>query len=682
MKIIPRIISLSAVAAMALILTPHAMSEPVCANQIIPLPQSVKPGRGSFAVEGPQSLRFYVQPTAGGVLAEQLKAQGLMLTDKRSANVNVSVKPSADTESYRLTITPKGVTIVGGGEAGAAYGVQSLLQMARLAAETGNKALKACVVVDAPRFPYRGLHFDVSRHFRSIDFLKKQIDAMAALKMNRFHLHFTDGAGWRMPVDAYPRLTSYAAWRPERSWQEWRNNGTRYCDETDPRAQGGYYTKEQLRDLVKYAADRNITVIPEIEMPGHSEEVVAAYPEVSCNGRGSDLCPGKEKTFEFLQTVLDETIDIFPSRLIHIGGDEATKEQWKDCPDCQRRMADEGLKNVDELQSYMIKRIEKYLQSKGREIIGWDEILDGGVAPGATVMAWRGTEAGKRAMADGHDVIMTPGEYCYIDYTQDAPYAEPVSIGGYTPLSKVYSYEPVDSTMTPEQARHLLGVQANLWSEYVTEDSHAEHMYYPRAYAIAEIGWSPAGKDYDDFHSRALAFNRRMAADGYSVFDLDNEKGERPESLEPVSHMARGARVTYANPYSQKYTAAGDATLTDGKRGGWSHGGGLWQGFTDDVDLTVDLGAVRPVRYIDAAFLHSEGAWIQLPDRVTYEVSTDGRNFKEAAVITCDMDPTYPKTMVKNYGAAVDTSARYVRVRATQNPRPGAWLFMDEVIIN
>ena len=586
-------------------------------------------------------------------------------------------------EGYQLKITPRGITVTAGSEAGAYYAVQSLRQMISGDSIT---ALECCTVNDSPRFPYRGLHFDVSRHFRSVDFLKKQIDAMALMKLNKLHLHFTDGAGWRMQIDRYPRLTEFAAWRPQAKWSDWTANGAKYCESTDPNAAGGFYTKEELRDLIDYAAGHHITIIPEIEMPGHSEEVLAAYPELSCTGEqygSSDLCPGKEATFEFLQNVLDEVIEVFPSHYIHIGGDEASKARWRDCPDCQARIKAENLDGVDGLQSYLIHRIEKYLNSKGRSIIGWDEILEGGVAPNATVMSWRGTEGGIRSLKSGHDVVMTPGEFCYIDYCQDAPFREPESIGGYTPLAKVYSYEPVEPGLTEEDASHLLGVQANLWAEYVPADSHAEYMYYPRTYAIAEIGWSTPEKNYDDFHRRALKLNDRMIADGYTPFDLANEYGERRESLTAVDHAGRGAKVTYANPYNSKYTAAGDATLTDGIRGGWTYGDRRWQGFSRDVDLTVDLGEVKPVNYVGADFMHSYGAWVHLPDYVEISTSEDGKNFTEPVVIWNDVDATYPKIMFKNYGTAfADTKARYIRLKAKQNPRPGAWLFMDEIVIN
>lgn len=597
------------------------------------------------------------------------------------ANVKTRVTGKGAAESYVLDITPKRATITAADSAGLYYGLQTLLALSDAGGADGIACEK---IEDTPRFPYRGLHFDVSRHFRPVEFLKKQIDAMAALKLNTMHLHLTDGAGWRFEVDKYPRLQEYAAWRPEREWREWAKNGARYCESTAPGAYGGYYTHEEMRDLVDYAARHHITVIPEIEMPGHSDEVVAAYPELSCNGKGGDFCPGKEATFKFLEEVLDETMDVFPSELIHIGGDEASKNAWKDCPDCQRRMKEEGLQNVDELQSYLIKRIERYVNSKGRRIIGWDEILEGGVAPNAAVMSWRGTEAGIKSVNSGHDVVMTPGTFCYFDFTQDAPFREPASIGNYLPLEKAYSYEPVEEGVDPEMAaKHLKGVQGNLWTEYVTDDSHAEYMYYPRAYAIAEIGWSTPEKDYADFHRRALAKNEQMKAKGYNVFNLADEFGERPESTRPVNHLAKGAKVIYNTPWWDKYEAAGDKTLTDGQYGGWSHGDPRWQGFLGkSVDLIVDLGEVKPIRYAGGSYMHSAGPGIQLPEYVTISVSDNGTDFTEVAKIYSDVATDYPTILMKEFGAPLDTRARFVRFNAKGSRVPSSCTFVDELIVN
>ena len=603
---------------------------------IIPAPYEYSVSEGSFVLGGGTS--FYIElkkpylesldpsmQSAGGEdgeiagLEEELLSlpYGLVKAGKKSAadivltiggvlpdrrNAAVKSSPSwKNRESYRLKVTEGGIRIEAKGFAGAFYAIQSLVQMAGLPSAAGIDdadsvpsaavaEISCCTVTDSPRFGYRGLHFDVSRHFRSKEFLMKQMDAMALLKLNKMHLHLTDGAGWRIEIDGYPELTEWVSDR-------------HYCRQDEPGAYGGYYTADDIREILAYAAKKHIEVIPEIEMPGHSEEVLAAYPELSCTGKqygSGDLCPGKEATFGFLEDVLSQVMDLFPSEYVHIGGDEASKGAWKTCPDCQRRMQEEGLENVDELQSYLIHRIEEFVNSKGKKIIGWDEILQGGLAPNATVMSWRGTEGGITAMKSGHDVIMTPGEFCYLDYTQDAPFKEPVSIGGYIPLAKTYSYEPAEDGLTEAELSHLLGVQGNLWAEYIPTDSHAEYMYYPRAYAIAEIGWSKAGaKDYDGFRGRALKVSDMLDGMGFSAFDLRKEYGNRKESLEPVHHLAEGCPVIYGEQYSSQYPASGDCTLTDGVLGGWTYGDRKWQGFLTDMDVTVDLGAVKPVHYVD-----------------------------------------------------------------------------------
>ena len=388
------------------------------------------------------------------------------------------------TEPYKyiaISTDYNGVIITANAPVGAFYALQTMRQMV----ESGD--WQTGIIADYPRFEYRGVLVDISRHFRTVDFLKRQIDMMARVKLNRLHLHLTDAAGWRLQVDSYPRLTSYAAWRTPHDWKGWWYGDRTFLDEGAEGASGGYLTKAEAKELVEYAADRYITIIPEIEMPGHSDEVLAAYPELKCThnpDNQGELCIGKEATFEMMQAILDEVIEIFPSEYIHIGGDEASKENWKLCEDCQRRMREEGLESVEELQSYMIRRMEQYLNSKGRQIIGWDEILEGGLAPNATVMSWRGEEGGRMAAAAGHNVIMSPHAYCYIDAPQDAPYSQPESIGGYLPLEKVYSYEPIPETLDEEVGKYISGVQANLWAEFIVEDDHYEHMLWPRAIAI------------------------------------------------------------------------------------------------------------------------------------------------------------------------------------------------------
>ena len=596
--------------------------------------------------------------------------------------IRISEKDFTTPEAYVLEVTPKGVTIKAGGEAGAFYAQQTLAQ---LIAFSTDKTIQCCKITDEPRFPYRGLHVDVSRHFRSVEFLKKQMDAMALFKMNKMHLHLTDAAGWRIQIDAYPRLTDFAAWRPEALWKDWWAGQRLYTQEDSEGAYGGYYTKADIAELVRYAAERHIELIPEIEMPSHSEEVLAAYPEFGCTGeayKDSDFCVGKEEVFTFLETVLDEVIAMFPSQYIHIGGDEAGKQHWKTCPHCQQRMKAEGLADVDELQSYMIKRISEFVASRGRRIIGWDEILQGGLASGATVMSWRGTEGGIEAMKQGHDVIMSPGRYCYLDHAQDAPFREPESIGGYLPLDSVYVYEPIEKSMPKEGLHHLLGVQANLWSEYVPTDEHAEYMYWPRAIAIAETGWSqPENKCLDDFRVRALKAIELLQAKGYNTFDLANEYGERKLAQTGLEHKAKGKSVKYLKPVQEWYPAAGEKTFTDGVIGGWTYSDKRWQGFLSEIDVVIDLEEVQTINYVGGTFMQLAGPGVFMPQKVEISVSEDGENFVEIATVWNDVSTEIPDLLFRSFDTIASVKARYVRYHAYRSPKRG-FIFLDEIIVN
>ena len=591
-------------------------------------------------------------------------------------------KDGMGAEDYELTVTPKGIRIKAGSDAGVFYAHQTLEQMTLGWTVT---EIGCCRILDSPRFPYRGLHVDVSRHFRSVDFLKKQMDAMAMFKMNRMHLHLTDAAGWRLQIQAYPRLTSFAAWRPQHTWKEWWNGNRHYTREDEPGAYGGYYTKDDIQELVGYARERHIEIIPEIEMPSHSEEVLAAYPELGCSGepyKDSDFCIGNEEVFRFMETVLTEVMEMFPSKYIHIGGDEAGKQHWKTCPKCLQRMEKEGLKDVDELQSYMIRRIEKFVNSKGRRIIGWDEILDGGLSPNATVMSWRGTEGGIESIRQGHDVIMSPGRYCYLDHTQDAPFREPESIGGYLPLDSVYVYEPLEQAIAADKAHHLLGVQANLWSEYVVTDQHAEYMYWPRAIAIAETGWSmPQNKDIDDFRKRVLPMLGRLRDKGYSTFDLNNEYGERKVAQSRMEHMAVGKKVTYLKPIQEWYPAAGETTFTDGICGGWTYSDQRWQGFLSDIDVIIDLEEIKDISYIGGSFMQLKGPGVFMPEKVDILVSEDGKDFELVKTHWNDIPTTAEDLLFKNFDTICKKKARYVRYHAYRSTMRG-FIFLDEIVVN
>lgn len=444
-----------------------------------------------------------------------------------SNKVNFRVDPNATdipNEGYQLEIDEAGVRLTAKTETGLFYGKQTLLQLL-----TPN-GLPYVKINDHPRFPYRGLHLDVSRHFFDKEEVKKLMNVMSYYKLNTLHLHLTDAGGWRLQIDKYLKLTQEGAFRTQSDWREWWDNGKdrQYLKEGTEGAYGGYYTKDDIRDMLAYAAEKHITIIPEIEFPAHSDEVFVAYPELCCAGKShtsGDFCIGNPKTFEFMENVLTEVVELFPSEYIHIGGDEAGKNTWKTCPKCQALMKKEKLANVDELQSYMIRKAEEFLNSKGRRLIGWDEILEGGLAPEATVMSWRGEAAGFKSARMGHDVIMTPGSYMYFDFYQADPRYQPVAIGGYTPIRKVYNYNPIpQDSLTAEEAKHFLGVQANTWSEYIPTPEHLEYMMFPRALAVAEIGWTPQEKrDWQDFKPRVNAHIPVLQQMGLNPFPLSNE---------------------------------------------------------------------------------------------------------------------------------------------------------------
>lgn len=656
---------------------------------VTPVPMEVNWQRGSFRPDASTSLWIEAPEADRSILAEYLQASplALKLADSQSGNQVVLKQTDAlegitSPEGYVLSVNSDGVRIEALSGAGLFYGVQTLLQMAADAPE----GMTAVTVKDEPRFEYRGIMLDVSRHFRSKEFVKRQIDLLSYYKINRLHLHLTDAAGWRIEIKKYPRLTQFAAWRPQAVWKDWWNGKREYCEETDPRAQGGYYTQDDIRELVAYAQKHYVTIIPEIEMPSHSEEVLTAYPELSCTHvpyKQSDFCIGNEKTFEFLENVLTEVMELFPSEYIHIGGDEAGKASWPNCKLCQARMKKEGLKDVNELQSYSIHRMERFLNSHGRKLLGWDEILDGGLAPNATVMSWRGTEGGLAAIRSGHKAIMSPGQYCYLDGYQDAPYSQPEAIGGYLPLKKVYGYEPVPDSLSADEAKLMYGVQANLWTEYIPTEEHAEYMLYPRAIALAEVAWSkPENKSWEDFHRRALKIVDELKAKGYHPFELKNEIGNRKEAETPVEHLALGKKVTYNAPYWENYPAAGEATLTDGLRGGWNYNDQLWQGFVtkDHVDVVIDLEKETPIHSVVADFMQICGPEVFMPERVVISVSNDGKEFTQLAEIKHEVVRDDAVTF-KNFGWEGEASARYIRYQALASDKFGGVLFTDEIVV-
>ncbi len=504
---------------------------------LIPLPKSAVPGRGSFAVT---PTTVIAADNALKLLGRQLSsmlapATGFDLPVKTGgasggSSIALRRQPSLERtlgpEGYRLEVKPKGITISAATEAGVFYGIQTLRQL--LPPEIFREArvnnvvwnVPAVSIEDTPRFSWRGAHLDTARHFMPKEFVKKYIDLMAIHKLNRFHWHLTDDQGWRLEIRKYPKLTEVGAWRKEtivgRQTSDLSNaafDGKRY---------GGFYSQDDVREIVAYAAERFITVIPEIEMPGHSQEVVAAYPEHGSTDQPTEtrthwgispfLLKPDDATVRFMQDILTEVLDLFPGPWIHVGGDEANKTQWKASPEIQARIRDLGLKDENELQSWFIRQMDSFLTSHQRRLIGWDEILEGGLAQNATVMSWRGVDGAVAAARAGHDAVLTPTSNTYFDYYQARPNTnEPLAIGGFLPLDRVYTWEPMPQALLPAEQKHILGVQGQIWTEYIENPKAVEYMAFPRLTALAEVAWtSTSQRDIDEFRSRLATHVLRL----------------------------------------------------------------------------------------------------------------------------------------------------------------------------
>ncbi|MFH1198426.1 MAG: family 20 glycosylhydrolase [bacterium] len=513
-------------------------------TNIIPKPVSVIEHQGFFEIKD-QMASINMSKEAAAKPAEDFLIERIVTSTGFTVNIRetddfdtenfILFKNTNDSqlgeEGYTLLVEPGKIVITANAAPGFLYAAQTLIQLLPpevylfLPEKKVEWKIPCVEITDYPRYQYRGMHLDVSRHFFPAEFVKKYIDILASYKFNRFHWHLTDDNGWRIEIEKYPLLQEISAWRVDREHQPWTEWSL--IKEGEKATYGGYYSKEEVREIIQYAKDRCITIIPEIEMPAHSVEVLAAYPELSCTGGPFNvlpgsywpnvdiLCAGNESTFTFLENVLTEVLELFPSEYIHIGGDEADKTRWEACPKCQKRIKDEGLKDEKELQSYFIKRIEKFVKSKGKKIIGWDEILEGGLPPDATVMSWRGMQGGIDAATQGYDVIMTPVSHCYFDYYQADPEFQPKAIGGFTSLKKVYLFEPTPSELTEQQAKHILGAQANLWSEFIPTGSHAEYMVLPRMIALSEVNWSRKdSRDWIDFRTRLEEHFKKLSARG------------------------------------------------------------------------------------------------------------------------------------------------------------------------
>ena len=493
---------------------------------IIPIPVAQNIQAGTFVLSNTTQLLYDTEFKEVALFFKEYLENGspIRLKETTAAQQIIFSRDSTikDAEGYQLKISKKKIEIKARTQKGAFYAFQSLRQLLPIHLENNSyqetKIRIQCMdIKDAPQFKYRGMHLDVGRHFFSVAFIKKYIDLMSMLKMNTFHWHLTEDQGWRIEIKKYPKLHEKAAYRNETLQKHYSDKPHQF----DGKKYGGYYTQEQVKEIVRYATARHVTVIPEIEMPGHSQAAISAYPSLGCTGEQIEVatkwgvfediyCP-KESTFQFLEDVIDEIVTLFPGKYIHIGGDEAPKSRWEHCENCQRLIKKEGLKDTHELQSYFITRMEKYINSKGKQIIGWDEILEGGLAPNATVMSWRGTSGAVTAAKQQHPVILTPGSHCYFDHYQSTNVREPLAIGGFLPLEKVYNFNPIPEELTKEEAKYVLGAQGNVWTEYIPTAEKVEYMAYPRAIALSEVVWSlPTHKNYENFEERLINYQKRL----------------------------------------------------------------------------------------------------------------------------------------------------------------------------
>ena len=684
--------------------------------RVVPLPQEITEKSGSDFVLNAETQIVYPKDNAvmernANFLAEYIKEKtNLTLattTDECSKAITLAIGDVCENkEGYQLTVTADGVTITGASEAGVFYGIQTLRKSIPVA-ETTEVILPAVEINDYPRFSYRGTHLDVSRHFFNKEEIKSFIDMLAMHNINRFHWHLTDDQGWRIEIKKYPKLTSVGAYRNETVIG--RNTGVYDGVEYGPY----FYTQDDCREIIKYAAERHITIIPEIDLPGHMQAAIAAYPQFGCTGGPYEvwkmwgvsthvLCAGNDATLSFIEDILSEVIDVFPSEYIHIGGDECPKDQWKICRKCQARIKKLGLKSDDKhsaemyLQSFVISHAEKFLNSKGRQIIGWDEILEGGLAPNATVHSWRGVAGGIEAAKQGHNCIMSPNSHLYFDYYQTKYIDdEPLCIGGYVPVEKVYGYEPIDSSLTVDEQKYIIGVQANLWTEYVPDFKRVEYMLLPRMAALCEVQWSkPENKDYEDFKKRLLnlidlydVHNYNYAKHLFEVFatfstnlkenavmvnlsTIDNVPiyytldGSEPTAASarytaPIAikencvfkakgigktretktfteniiyNKATARPITLLQPTNQHYNFDGPLTLVDGLVGSPNYRTGRWLGFSEnDFEAVIELGENIEVSSATVNTSVNKEDWVFGARGVVVSVSNDGENYTEVA---------------------------------------------------
>nr|WP_228454039.1 family 20 glycosylhydrolase [Chryseobacterium fistulae] len=672
---------------------------------LIPYPQNIKINKGEFIIPDVLVLSNHLPKEETKYLKTKLKIT-FQESNNRDAHIVYSkLQPSESSikndEFYTLTILPHQIQISSYTNQGYFLAIQTVIQL--FEEFKNEKKIPVLKIEDYPKFSWRGMHLDVCRHFFTVDEVKQYIDYLAMYKLNTFHWHLTDDQGWRIEIKKYPRLTQVGSKRKESMIGA-------YVDHTfDGKPYGPYfYTQEQIKEVVTYAKERHITIVPEIEMPGHALAALSAYPELACTkgpfepatewGVFEDVFCPKEETFQFLENVLDEVMVLFPSPYIHIGGDECPKTRWKECTHCQELIKKNNLKDEHGLQSYFIQKIEKYVNSKGRKIIGWDEILEGGLAPNAAVMSWTGIKGGIEAAKSGHFAVMTPGSYCYFDHYQGDPQTEPNAFGGFTPLEKVYSYNPIPTELNEKEAKYILGVQANLWTEYILDFKHVQYMIFPRLMALSEVGWGTSdAKDYKEFEGRVINqfkildkmgvnyaksiynISGKVIPNGpvvaYELSTSQNTKGIRYtiDATQPTinsqvyqgpipvskswiiksayfengalksaissqefnTSKTTGKSIILEEQPSENYSFGGAFTLVDGIMGNQKQLGKTWLGFQGkDATATIDLGTKTEFSEIYFNVLENKGSWIHLAKSATVFLSDNGKDFKKVSEIS------------------------------------------------
>lgn len=656
---------------------------------IIPIPQKITPKAGQFELNAQTTLRFDLNneqiALASNYLNQWLsKYAGYSLSTGKQDKNNIVLELApgvSQAEGYRLQIGNDQIKIQAWQPAGLFYGIQTLIQLFPVQATASTK-LAALDIEDHPAFAYRGAMLDVGRYFFPVEQVKAFIDMLARYKINRFHWHLTEDQGWRIEIKKYPKLQEISAWRKETVAGHLSSANRKF----DGQKHGGYYTQEEVKDIVEYARKRFITVIPEIEMPGHAQAAIAAYPELGCLDTKLEVgtvwgvsknvfCPN-EATFSFLENVLTEVMALFPSPYIHIGGDECPKDQWKTNATAQAIIKREKLKDEHELQSYFIRRMEKFLNKHGRQIIGWDEILEGGLAPNATVMSWRGTEGGIEAAKQGHDVIMTPTSYCYLDYYQSLHADEPLAIGGFLPLEKVYSYNPIPAELNAEQAKYILGAQANLWTEYISTESKLQYMFSPRAQALAETTWSgESRKNFPDFVQRLAVHMQRWQKEGFNfgnhLYDVKAmAKVEENGVKFDASNPAKQGSIRYSNNGSNP-TASSPAVDTN--QAITQSGKYVFQTFQDGQ-------AIGRSASLELSFHKAAGKKITLNSEPAKQYSAGGPGSIINGVIGSDQrfnDAEWLGFSGKDFSAVIDlgkaSSLKQLKLRFFNNP--GQWVY-------